>query len=62
MILEGVGETFSLQIVRVPYDVEAEIAVAEAVGMPELESWAIELRTAIYRGRHAELGLSVAGS
>ena len=43
---------------RVPYDVEAEIAVAEAVGMPELEAWTVELRTGIYRGRHAELGLS----
>ena len=61
VILEGVGETFSLQIVRVPYDVEAEIAVARSVGMPELESWSIELRTAVYRGRHAELGLSVPG-
>jgi putative phosphoesterase len=58
VILEGAGETFSVQIVRVPYDVEAEIAVAEALGMPDLEAWTIELRTAIYRGRHAELGLS----
>ncbi|MDQ0372753.1 metallophosphoesterase family protein [Cellulomonas humilata] len=58
VILEGVGETFSLQIVRVPYDVEAEVAVAEAVRMPELEAWTVELRTGIYRGRHAELGLS----
>ena len=58
VILEGVGETFSLQIVRVPYDIEAEIAVAESVGMPEVEAWTIELRTAIYRGQHAELGLT----
>lgn len=57
VILEGVGMTFSVQIVRVPYAVEAEIAVAQALGMPELEAWTIELRTGIYRGRHAEVGL-----
>lgn len=59
VILEAVGETFGIQIVRVPYDVEAELAVAEAAQMPTFESWAVELRTGIYRGQHAELGLSV---
>ncbi|MGY5763929.1 metallophosphoesterase family protein [Brachybacterium sp. DNPG3] len=48
---------FGIQIVRVPYDIEAEIAVARALGMPESDAWAIELRTAVYRGAHAELGL-----
>ena len=57
VILEGAGDVFSLQIVRVPYDVEAELAVAEAAGMPTLEAWTIELRTAIFRGQHEELGL-----
>jgi putative phosphoesterase len=60
VILEGVGDVFSVQIVRVPYDVEAELAVAEAVGMPALEAWTIELRTAIFRGQHEELGLTTA--
>lgn len=62
VILEGVagGEAdapFGVQFVRVPYDVEAEIAVARQLGMPEAEAWAIELRTGIYRGRHEALGL-----
>lgn len=54
-ILEGVvGDPdpapFGLQLVRVPYDVEAEIAVAERLGMPALRPYAVELRTAVYRG------------
>ncbi|GAA1728089.1 metallophosphoesterase family protein [Brachybacterium phenoliresistens] len=53
---------FSLSFVRVPYDVEAEIAVARELGMAAADAYAIELRTAIYRGRHAELGLSVEGT
>lgn len=39
-----------VEFVRVPYDREAEIAVAMASGMPEREAYAIELRTAVYRG------------
>jgi DNA-binding phage protein len=35
--------------VRVPYDVEAEIAVARESGMLEVDAYAGELRTAIYR-------------
>jgi predicted phosphodiesterase len=54
VILEG-GATasvpFSVQFVRVPYDVEAEIAVADALGMPLRDVWAVELRTAVFRGR-----------
>jgi predicted phosphodiesterase len=55
VILEGVlGATdpspFGLQFVRVPYDVEAEIAVAERLAMPRATEWAAELRTARYRG------------
>ncbi|WP_114855208.1 metallophosphoesterase [Brachybacterium sp. YJGR34] len=63
VILEGEprGEAsapFGIQFVRVPYDVEAEIAAAHAVGMPTAEAWAIELRTGIHRGAHAERGLT----
>jgi predicted phosphodiesterase len=43
----------SVSIVRVPYDIERAIADAEAVAMPELEAYAKELRTAVYRGRTA---------
>lgn len=62
VILEGspgddASGLFGMQFVRVPYDIEAEIAVAEALGMPALEAYAIELRTAVYRGRHESLGL-----
>lgn len=62
VVLEGVrdgtrSDAFGLQVVRVPYDVEAEIAVAVAAGMPTVESYAIELRTAVYRGFHVERGL-----
>jgi protein phosphatase len=62
VILEGVREgtendPFGVQIIRVPYDVEAEIAVAASLRMPELEAYAIELRTAVYRSEHAARGL-----
>lgn len=62
VILEGMpdgdaSDAFGIQFVRVPYDIEAEIAVAVEVGMPEREAYAIELRTAIYRGNHERLGL-----
>lgn len=62
VVLEGVVDgtedaPFGIQVVRVPYDVEAEIEVARSLGMPELEAYAIELRTAVFRGLHAERGL-----
>ena len=41
-----VGITF----VRVPYDVEAEVAVAEELGMPGADAYALELREQLYRG------------
>lgn len=54
VILEGVLDStdeapFSIQFVRVPYDVEAELAVARAMGAPELEGYELELRHGIYR-------------
>lgn len=55
VVLEGVVDglepaPFGLQFIRVPYDVEAEIAVARDMGMPELDYYAVELREALYRG------------
>lgn len=44
----SVGTTH--EIVRVPYDIEREIALARERDMPELEPYAIELRTGLYRG------------
>ncbi|MFC3495404.1 metallophosphoesterase family protein [Glycomyces rhizosphaerae] len=40
---------FSIQFVRVAYDVEAEIAVAQRSGMPAPGEWEVELRTGVYR-------------
>lgn len=55
VILEGkldslAPEAFSINFVRVPYDIEAEVAVARDLGMPDLEAYALELREGIYRG------------
>lgn len=38
------------EIVRVPYDIEREISIATECGMPELDVFAVELRTSVYRG------------
>lgn len=54
----GAEAPFGTQFVRVRYDVEAEIAAARELGMPETEAYEIELRTGVYRGDHAALGLS----
>ncbi|WP_420110923.1 metallophosphoesterase family protein [Pseudactinotalea sp.] len=55
LVLEGVLDSpdpapFGMHLQRVPYDVEAEIAVAHALGMPTADVWEVELRTARYRG------------
>jgi protein phosphatase len=55
-ILEGhldsfTAAPFAVQLVRLPYDIERAIALAAEVEMPELEPYAMELRTAVYRGR-----------
>ena len=57
-ILEGTytseaDDAFSVQIVRVPYDIERAISQAEAAQMPELKAYADELRTGRYRGARA---------
>ena len=61
VVIEGVvgsadAAPFSLQFVRVPYDVEAELTVATEMGMPELEAYAVELRHGIYRGEMNDPG------
>lgn len=53
-ILEGVLDAeepapLNVSFVRVPYDVEAEVAVAFERGMPQADVWAVELRTGVYR-------------
>jgi predicted phosphodiesterase len=54
-ILEGslddlAAAPLAINFVRVPYDVERAIREAAEEGMPELEPYAMELRTARYRG------------
>jgi predicted phosphodiesterase len=54
-ILEGTygserADTFSVRLIRVPYDIELAIQQAADEHMPSLEPYANELRTAKYRG------------
>jgi predicted phosphodiesterase len=54
-ILEGatdslVPQSFSVNFVRVPYDIDAEVAAARDLGMPDVEAYALELREQRYRG------------
>jgi len=54
-ILEGVTDSlapqsFSISFVRVPYDIEAEIATARDLGMPDVDAYALELSEGLYRG------------
>ena len=54
-VLEGqVGSTspgpWTISLVRVPYDIEESIRQAERSGMPDIEAYKTELRTARYRG------------
>ncbi len=41
---------FSVEIVRLEYDIEQEVRRARDSGMPEMHLWETELRTARYRG------------
>lgn len=58
-ILEGeCGGTslraFSIQLVRIPYDIELAIQYAHEERMPLMEAYANELRTAVYRGNKSK--------
>lgn len=41
---------WSVAYVRVPYDVEAELAVTREMGMPHYDGYELELRHGVYRG------------
>ena len=43
---------FSIEIVRVPYDIEKELTIAKEMGLPNWEAYAFELREAKYRGAY----------
>ena len=67
VVVEGVADSldpapFGIQFVRVPFDTEAEIAVAFASGMPEAQEYAIELRTGLYRGNQQGASSSAAAA
>jgi protein phosphatase len=49
---------FSLQIVRVPYDIEAAVEQAIQASSPSLEPYIIELRTSVHRGKQKSKGKS----
>lgn len=54
-ILEGewdgrAASAFSIQLLRIPYDIDAAVHLAAEAGMPELDLYVTELRTARYRG------------
>jgi protein phosphatase len=55
-ILNGIlnSETsapFSIDFVRVAYDIESEVEMAHRCGVPDADAYAVELRTCVYRGR-----------
>jgi predicted phosphodiesterase len=54
-ILTGVPDSaqtapFSVTFAQVPYDIDAELAVARRLGVPEYDAYALELREGTYRG------------
>lgn len=58
VVLEGAIDSpdpgpLGIHFIRVPYDIEAEVATANALGMPDAAAYALELREGIYRGRSA---------
>lgn len=50
-ILEQVGKSVGVQLVRVPYDKEAVLNMAIEVGLPDFEVYRAEIMECIYRGR-----------
>lgn len=46
-----VSASFSVNFVRVPYDIGAEISVARELGLPGVGACALELLEGVYRGR-----------
>lgn len=41
---------YSIDFIRLPYDIEQAVEQARRVNVPDLEAYIIELRTAVYRG------------
>jgi len=49
-ILEQVGKSVGVQLVRVPYDKEAVLNIAIEAGLPDFEVYKAEIMECIYRG------------
>lgn len=52
IVLEGVVDSreagpFGIQMLRVPYDIEKAVSIAEGVGLPNLDRFRYEMRTAL---------------
>ena len=50
-ILEQVGKSVGVQLIRVPYDKEAVLNIAIEAGLPDFEVYKAEIMECIYRGR-----------
>lgn len=51
LMLDDESGVLRRELIRVPYDIEAELAVARAMDMPQYDWWEHELRTAKYARR-----------
>jgi protein phosphatase len=56
VILSGIlnsqkTDFFSIDFVRLPYDIEQTVEQARQINLPQFEAYSVELRTAVYRGR-----------
>lgn len=45
------SDSLSVDFIRLPYDIEQAVEQAYEVNVPEADAYAVELRTAVYRGR-----------
>lgn len=48
LIFDDATGAVTWELVRVPYDIEAELVAARDAGMPQYQAWEQELRTAVY--------------
>jgi protein phosphatase len=47
-------DAFSIEFVRLPYDIEATLARAKQLNAPDFDVYSVELRTAVYRNRQKQ--------
>jgi predicted phosphodiesterase len=55
-VLDGeMTAPWSIEFARLAYDIEATLAEAQRVGLPDVEAYSVELRTAVYRRRQPKV-------